>query len=120
MNILISTFLSISLVVFLSSCNSEQSIPVPTPSQKTLTNILKDSDDYVLHKKAFDLASSDLIQNGKCTEEDFREMGGWMKSMTHKKEPIYFTYCGCYDHVSCKVYLNVKTKQLKDNDGASL
>jgi hypothetical protein len=120
MNILISIVLCISLVLSLSSCNSEKPIPIPTPSQKTLTEILKDSDDYVLHKKAFNSATSDLIKKGKCTEADFREMGGWMKSTNYKKEPLYFTYCGCYGQVSCKVYLNVKTKQLKDNDGVPL
>jgi hypothetical protein len=38
-------------------------------------------------------------------------MGGWVKSQNHKKEPIYFTYCGGL-HISKRIYLDVVTGEI--------
>lgn len=70
--------------------------------------LVKQSDDFRLHGPAFGKAAEKLIKSGICTEADFREMGGWMKSTNHGNQPVYFTYCGGM-RLQNKVYINVKT-----------
>lgn len=53
---------------------------------------LKGSDDFHLYKDKFTEMSQELIFKGKCTLNDFKEWGGWMRST--KKHNTYFTYCG--------------------------
>ena len=57
-------------------------------------SLVSGSDDFMIYKDAFAKAASELIFSGQCSKQDFREMGGWVKSMNHKNGPIYFTYCG--------------------------
>ena len=52
----------------------------------------------------FAKAARELINDGTCTEDDFKEMGGWMASTTRGKG-IYFTYCGGMT-LSNKIYLD--------------
>jgi len=65
------------------------------------------SDDFRLHEAAFVAAADKLIADGTCTAANFREMGGWMKSMNNKAEPVYFTYCGSGG--ADRIYLNAAT-----------
>lgn len=67
---------------------------------------IQSSDDFQLHKGGFLKATSTLIDNGTCTLADFREMGGWVRSQSHKPKPVYFTYCGGMT-VSNRIYLDV-------------
>jgi hypothetical protein len=73
--------------------------------------LVKGSDDYRLYKDAFAKAASKLIAFGKCSETDFKEIGGWMRSSNHKDKPMYFTYCGGM-RISNKVYLNASTGEV--------
>jgi hypothetical protein len=66
------------------------------------------SDDYRLYKDVFAKAAARLIASGRCTEQDFNNMGGWMKSTNHRDSPVYFTYCGEM-HVNNRLYLNAAT-----------
>jgi len=68
--------------------------------------LVKGSDDFVQHKTAFVNATQRLLSDRRCTDADFREMGGWFKSSTHANQPIYFTYCGGMKS-SDKIYLDV-------------
>jgi hypothetical protein len=61
------------------------------------------SDDFHRHKAAFVKAAEKLMASGECTEKDFKDIGGWMKS-TNKGVGIYFTYCG---GGSTRIYLDV-------------
>lgn len=67
------------------------------------------SDDFRLHEAAFVAAADKLIADGTCTAANFQEMGGWMKSMNNKSEPVYFTYCGAGG--SDRIYLNAATSR---------
>ena len=69
---------------------------------------IQSSDDFQLHKGGFLKATSTLIDNGTCTLADFREMGGWVRSQSHKPKPVYFTYCGGMT-VSNRIYLDVSS-----------
>jgi hypothetical protein len=72
--------------------------------------LIKDSDDYRLHKDVFAKTAQALIEQNTCTAQDFKEQGGWMKSVNPetRKKPIYFTYCGGIN-MSNKIYLNART-----------
>lgn len=63
------------------------------------------SDDYLLHKDTFIKAAKSLIANSTCTEADFKEGIGWMKTI-YRDRPVYFVYCGEWK-ISNKVYLDV-------------
>ena len=69
------------------------------------------SDDFARYRTQFSAAAQQLIQRGRCSAQDFREMGGWVKSSNHRNEPVYFTYCGA-SHVSNRLYLNAETGEI--------
>lgn len=83
------------------------------PSQNAEENyrLIKGSDDFRIHKDAFARAANELITSGRCTANDFQEMGGWMKSSNSGDAPIYFTYCGGMTSQN-KVYLNASTGEV--------
>jgi hypothetical protein len=56
--------------------------------------LIKGSDDYRTYKDSFVKAAQNLINHDKCTRDDFILMGGWLKSISQKNKPIYFTICG--------------------------
>lgn len=68
------------------------------------------SEDFELHRSAFIQAASTLIQDGRCTEADFRNNGGWWRS-TSKGVGVYFIYCGG-EHVQDRLYLDTKTGRI--------
>ena len=75
-----------------------------------LQDAIKTSDDYQAHYRAFAKATRELIRSGRCTGEELKSVGGWIKSLT-SSEPIYFTYCGGRG-IQNRIYLNVKTGEL--------
>lgn len=70
-----------------------------------------DSDDYDAHGEIFAQAAITLVGRGKCSLLDFTEMGGWVKSIAHKSEPVYFTYCGEMK-LDNRIYLDVETAEV--------
>ena len=66
------------------------------------------SDDYRVYKDVFAKSATQLIASGRCSAKDFKDNGGWIKSMTHKDKPVYFTYCNGYT----KVYLDAGSGQV--------
>ncbi|PKG39734.1 SH3 domain-containing protein [Psychromonas sp. Urea-02u-13] len=68
-----------------------------------LEKSIKNSDNYSQYRKNFILVSDKLIKQGRCSIADYKEMGGWVRSTTHKPKPMYFTYCD-----GSKVYINAK------------
>ncbi|WP_338919499.1 hypothetical protein V0M98_19270 [Pseudomonas silesiensis] len=70
-------------------------------------SLVSGSDDYRLYKDQFAEAAHQLINNGTCTEGDFKEMGGWMAS-TIRGKGMYFTYCGGMT-LRNKVYLDANS-----------
>lgn len=69
------------------------------------------SDDFARYRRVFAEAAQSLIAQGRCTEGDFREMGGWVRSTTHRNQPVYFTYCGGMT-LTNRLYLNAKTGEV--------
>lgn len=69
--------------------------PDPAAGASGTEELIAGSDDFARYRTAFAEAAQSLIAQGQCSEGDFREMGGWMKSVnSHRNEPVYFIYCG--------------------------
>ena len=79
-------------------------------TSRALPEGIDQSDDIAVHRSAFIQAASKLIQDGRCTESDFRENGGWWKS-TSKGEGVYFIYCGG-ETLQNRLYLDTKTGRI--------
>jgi len=73
-----------------------------------IVKAIKSSNDFSKYQSIFISASEKLIKSGKCSLGDFKEMGGWCKSTTHKLKPIYFIYCGGMTKNN-RIYLNTTT-----------
>lgn len=57
--------------------------------QKTFAALIKKSDDMLTHQAQFIIATEKLIDDGQCTFEDFELVGGWIRSINYKTEPVY-------------------------------
>jgi hypothetical protein len=79
----------------------------PAEGATGLSKLVGGSDDFRTHEQAFVKAAQKLMDNGDCTEADFVEMGGFVKSF-NDKGPVYFIYCGGMTAAN-RVYLNVST-----------
>ena len=85
----------------LSETNEKPIIKTNTELEKAIAN----SDDFHLYKDKFVSHSQALINKGKCSIADFKEMGGWLKSTSGGKSS-YFTYCGGFS-LQNKVYIDI-------------
>ncbi|MFT4613565.1 MAG: hypothetical protein ACI9NT_000706 [Bacteroidia bacterium] len=94
---------------YLSTENPESRVSVNTNS--LVATAIKGSDDFSKYSGVFIVTSEQLIATGRCTIGDFKEIGGWWKSSSHKPKPVYFTYCGRM-HKSNKLYLNASTGEV--------
>jgi hypothetical protein len=65
------------------------------------------SDDFAQYRAQFVKAAVELVDQGKCTVDELKEMGGWVRSQTHKPQPVYFTYCGGSTTAN-RIYLDVR------------
>ena len=90
---------------------STKRAPDPANTAKANEKLVAQSNDFARHRVAFAAAAKKLIGEGRCTVEDFEEMGGWLKSMNQKDQPVYFTYCGGMN-LSNKIYLNAVTGEI--------
>lgn len=83
--------------------------PDPGAGAAGFEKLVSGSDDYRKYKSAFVKAAQNLIAAGRCTADDFKQMGGWVKSTTtYRNKPVYFTYCGGMT-LSNRIYLNAAT-----------
>jgi hypothetical protein len=73
--------------------------------------LISGSDDYRHHKDAFVKAAQSLLEQKKCTENDFKESGGWYKSTNYRNQPVYFIYCGGF-HKNNKIHLDVSNGRI--------
>ena len=83
--------------------------PDPAETASADERIVANSDHFATHRIAFAKAARDLIAKGQCTEKDFLDWGGWIKSSNHSDAPVYFTYCR---DGSDRVYLDVSTGRI--------
>jgi hypothetical protein len=73
--------------------------------------LVSGSDDYGKYKDAFVRAAADLIKSGRCSQVDFQESGGWLKSIQHQNRPVYFTNCGGMT-LQNRLYLDASTGRI--------
>jgi len=90
---------------------SEDRPPDPAADASGDEALVGGSDDFRHYRIQFAEAARSLIDEGRCTEGDFREMGGWIKSTNYRDKPIYFTYCGGL-RLQNKIHLNAKTGEI--------
>jgi hypothetical protein len=84
----------------------------PATGAQGVEKLVAASDDYKSYKDAFVTAAKKLIDDRTCTEAEFLENGGWVKSTTtYAQEPVYFMYCGGMT-VSNRIYLNASTGRI--------
>jgi hypothetical protein len=76
-----------------------------------IAKLLTQSDDFARYRKAFITASQSLVERKQCTEQDFKDVGGWSKSTNFAGKPVYFTYCGGMSKAN-RVYLNAATGEV--------
>lgn len=74
--------------------------------------VIAQSDDFERHRRGFAKLAKKLIGDGRCTEADLREQGGFVKSVDqYRNQPVYFTYCGGTS-LSNKIYVNAVTGEI--------
>lgn len=76
-----------------------------------LDSYVAKSDDYLLYRDVFRRQTEQLLQEKRCTPEDFEQLGGWVRSVTYAEQPIYFVYCGGLNQID-KIYLNVESGEV--------
>lgn len=87
--------------------------PDPAEGASGAEALIAGSDDFARHRTAFAQAAQRLIAERRCTEADFRNNGGWTKSVTtYRNQPVYFTYCGEEPIIANRLYLNVSTGEV--------
>ena len=90
---------------------SETRPPDPAEGAHGAEALIAGSDDFARYRTQFAESAQSLIDQRRCTEGDFRENGGWVKSSTHRNEPIYFMYCGGFTTAN-RLYLNAETGEV--------
>ncbi len=89
---------------------SENRPPDPAADATGVEALISGSDDFQKYRTAFVEAARSLIVSSQCRAEDFREIGGWVKSTTtYRDQPIYFTYC---QKSRVRLYLNAETGEV--------
>ncbi|WP_170447351.1 hypothetical protein [Ruegeria arenilitoris] len=69
------------------------------------------SDDLEIHRDAFLIAATELVENGTCTPSEFVEHGGWVRSNSFESRSVYFMYCGG-PTVANRLYLDASTGEV--------
>ncbi|NAX41465.1 hypothetical protein CAG53_12415, partial [Vibrio sp. V26_P1S5P106] len=69
---------------------------------------IADSDDLDLFEEIFIEKTEQLLTDGSCSPVDFKELGGWIRSVRYQDRDVYFVYCGGLNQ-SNKIYLNVQS-----------
>ena len=79
------------------------------PSNSSLVNTLSNSDNFGKYKAVFIRSTQKLIDEGRCTEADVLETGGWMKATGQNADvPVFFIYCGGFT-VANRLYLDASS-----------
>ena len=81
--------------------------------------LIKNSNDYRIHKEIFAKSARKLIDMGRCSKKDFAEGIQWNISTNHEPQPIYFTYCGELTLVN-QILLDTRTGRLFTRSGTTI
>ncbi|MDG4870662.1 hypothetical protein P8631_21920, partial [Guyparkeria sp. 1SP6A2] len=70
--------------------------PVITPEERreTVLSYIMNSDDLEVFKTLFIQTTDQLLSEKTCVPGDFKELGGWVRSVRYQSEDVYFVYCG--------------------------
>ncbi|GLQ05571.1 hypothetical protein GCM10007924_07920 [Sneathiella chinensis] len=90
---------------------SETRPPDPAEGASSAEALIAKSDDFARYRTQFANAARSLIDQRRCTEGEFHENGGWVKSSKHRNQPIYFMYCGGLTTAN-RLYLNAETGKI--------
>lgn len=84
--------------------------PVITAEERreTVLSYILNSDDLDIFKTIFIQTTDKLLSDKTCVPGDFKELGGWVRSIIYQEDDVYFIYCGGLGHAN-KIYLNAKT-----------
>ncbi|APE44582.1 hypothetical protein BOO69_15035 [Sulfitobacter alexandrii] len=70
--------------------------------------LIAGSDDLDEHRAVFARVAAELVENRTCTEAEFVENDGWVRSTTFETRQVYFMYCGG-STVANRLYLDAAT-----------
>ncbi len=82
----------------------------PSPAYD-LVAMIAQSDDLSRHTEAFRNAATALVQDRTCSEADFIENGGWVRSTSFDPRQVYFMFCGG-STVADRIYLDAETGEV--------
>ncbi|MZI92979.1 MULTISPECIES: SH3 domain-containing protein [Vibrio] len=83
--------------------------------RKTILSYIEKSDDIEKYQETFVKTTDDLLNKDRCKPDDFKEIGGWVRSVNFENEDVYFVYCGGMSRVN-KIYLNAQSGQVFEPD----
>lgn len=89
----------------------EPSEPRPriTVHEDAILAALTLSDDFDQHADVMMAVTTELVETGKCSLTELKDMGGWTRSATGAQaKGTYFTYCGGFT-AKYRLYLNINT-----------
>ncbi|WP_157879197.1 hypothetical protein [Pararhodospirillum photometricum] len=72
------------------------------------SDLVSSSDDYAVYSGVFSDAARHMVTSGICSKSDFKEFGGFVKSMNMNSAPVYFVYCGGMT-INNRIYVDVST-----------
>jgi hypothetical protein len=85
--------------------------PAAPATDAQIIAAIKGSDDLEQHQSALVAASRAFMAKGGALA-DLHEMGGWVRSQTHKPRSVYFTYRRPGTNVRDRWYYDVDRGQL--------
>ena len=83
----------------------------PVAIDERWDRLISKSDNYRRFQLEFIAAAKTLVLGGRCTENDFKENGGWAKSSSQGNKPIYFMYCGGFT-LANRIYLDANSGRI--------
>ncbi len=90
-----------------AAANPQQRPAATTPiTDAQVATAIQGSDDFGLHQAAFISGSRQFLARGG-TIGDLQEMGGWVRSQSHKPRRVYFTYRRPGTHISHRWYFDI-------------
>ena len=85
--------------------------PIRQYTDEQIQEAIEKSDDYETYRDEFTKAAKHLLTNRICGQYEMTQYGGFVKSQTHKNQPVYFTYCGGMN-VSNRIYVDVSSGKI--------
>jgi len=85
--------------------------PTTIITDSQIRSAVSQSDDFGQFQSEFVAAARLLLSSRRCTLAELNEMGGFVKSQTHKDRPMYFTYCGGMT-IGNRIYIDASSGEI--------